>query len=147
MSPATNEEFTGMVNGLARLARPQSGWDPYEVWRTRVKGFLHCDAAAQTRPVTRAAGLERSAYAEALFLEKLRAQVTLNSIGDAVIRIDVAGNVTYLNPAAESMMGWSRQEASGRPLQDVAISGPARNGANAGSGSRLRRSLSFLTTA
>jgi hypothetical protein len=26
------------VNGLDRLARPQSGWDPYEVWRTRVKG-------------------------------------------------------------------------------------------------------------
>jgi hypothetical protein len=74
MSPATNEEFTGMVNGLARLARPQSGWDPYEVWRTRVKGFLHCDAGAQTRRVTRAAGLERSAYAEALFLEKQGAQ-------------------------------------------------------------------------
>jgi hypothetical protein len=38
MSPAAKEEFTGMVNGLDGLARPQSGWDPYEVWRTRVKG-------------------------------------------------------------------------------------------------------------
>jgi hypothetical protein len=37
-SPAAKEEFTGMVKGLDRLARPQSGWDPYEVWRTRVKG-------------------------------------------------------------------------------------------------------------
>jgi hypothetical protein len=36
-SPAAKEEFTVMVNGLDRLARPQSGWDPYEVWRTRVK--------------------------------------------------------------------------------------------------------------
>jgi hypothetical protein len=36
-SPAAKEEFTGMVDGLARLARPQSGWNPYEVWRTRVK--------------------------------------------------------------------------------------------------------------
>jgi len=63
--------------------------------------------------------LERSAFAEALFLEKERAQVTLNSIGDAVISIDVDGHVTYLNPVAESMTGWSRQEASGRPLQDV----------------------------
>jgi len=36
-SPAAKEEFTGMVNGPDRLARPQSGWDPYEVWRTRVK--------------------------------------------------------------------------------------------------------------
>lgn len=30
VSPAVNEERTGMVNVL-------SGWDPYEVWRTRVK--------------------------------------------------------------------------------------------------------------
>lgn len=36
-SPAANEEFTEMVNGLDTLARPESGWDPYEVWRTRVK--------------------------------------------------------------------------------------------------------------
>lgn len=63
--------------------------------------------------------LERSAYAEALFLERERAQLTLNSIGDAVISSDVAGNVTYLNVAAERMTGWSRQEASGCPLQEV----------------------------
>jgi diguanylate cyclase (GGDEF)-like protein/PAS domain S-box-containing protein len=63
--------------------------------------------------------LERSAYAEALYLERERAQVTLNSIGDAVISTDLVGNVTYLNAAAESMTGWSRHEASGRPLQDV----------------------------
>jgi diguanylate cyclase (GGDEF)-like protein/PAS domain S-box-containing protein len=63
--------------------------------------------------------LERSAYAEALFLERERAQVTLNSIGDAVISTDVAGHVTYLNAVAESMTGWSRQEACGRPLQEV----------------------------
>jgi diguanylate cyclase (GGDEF)-like protein/PAS domain S-box-containing protein len=63
--------------------------------------------------------LERSAYAEALFLEKERAQVTLNSIGDAVISTDLAGNIIYLNPVAESMTGWSQLEASGRPLQEV----------------------------
>src|SRR5256886_14594086 len=62
--------------------------------------------------------LERSAYAEALFLESQRAQVTLNSIGDAVISTDVAGNVTYLNAVAESMTGWSRLEASRRALPE-----------------------------
>jgi len=70
-------------------------------------------------PRTLSSMLERSAYAEALFLERERAQVTLNSIGDAVISTDVAGNVTYLNVVAESMTGWTRQEASGRPLQEV----------------------------
>lgn len=63
--------------------------------------------------------LERSAYAEALFLERERARVTLNSIGDAVISTDVAGNVAYLNAVAEGMTGWSRQDAAGRPLEEV----------------------------
>ncbi len=63
--------------------------------------------------------LERSARAEALFLERERAQITLNSIGDAVISTDLAGTVTYLNTVAESMTGWSRQEACGRGLPEV----------------------------
>jgi diguanylate cyclase (GGDEF)-like protein/PAS domain S-box-containing protein len=63
--------------------------------------------------------LERSAYARSLSLDKERAHITLNSIGDAVISTDLAGNVTYLNAVAESMTGWSRQEASGRRLQEV----------------------------
>ena len=63
--------------------------------------------------------LDRWAYAEALFLETERAEVTLNSIGDSVISTDVTGNVTYLNAVAESMTGWSRQEACGRWLHEV----------------------------
>jgi diguanylate cyclase (GGDEF)-like protein/PAS domain S-box-containing protein len=63
--------------------------------------------------------LERAANAEALFIEKERAQVTLNSIGDAVISTDAAGNVTYLNKVAESMTGWGWTEAVGRPFNDV----------------------------
>ncbi len=47
------------------------------------------------------------------------AQVTLDSIGDGVIRIDVAGNITYLNPAAERMTGWSRHAAFGRSHLEV----------------------------
>lgn len=63
--------------------------------------------------------LERSSYADALFLEKERAQVTLNSIGDGVISTDVAGRITYLNPVAEAMTGWASHEACGQPLQKV----------------------------
>jgi diguanylate cyclase (GGDEF)-like protein/PAS domain S-box-containing protein len=63
--------------------------------------------------------LQWAANAAAVFLEMERAQITLASIGDAVISTDVAGNVTYLNPVAESMTGWSRQDASGRPLREV----------------------------
>ncbi len=63
--------------------------------------------------------IERSAYFEALFEEKERAQVTLNSIGDAVVSVNTAGCVTYLNVIAEELTGWSLEEAVGHPLEDV----------------------------
>lgn len=44
--------------------------------------------------------------------------VTLSCIGDAVITTDSQGRVTFLNPVAESMTGWT-QEAVGQPLDDV----------------------------
>jgi diguanylate cyclase (GGDEF)-like protein/PAS domain S-box-containing protein len=63
--------------------------------------------------------IERKAIEDALFVEKERAQGTLNSIGDAVLSTDISGNVTYLNLAAEEMTGWSREEAAGRHLAEV----------------------------
>ena len=36
-SVAANEEFGDEVDGYAPLTHIPSGWDPYEVWRTRVK--------------------------------------------------------------------------------------------------------------
>jgi len=94
---------------VARLA-VQRGAQDY-LLKERLDGY--------TLPKALNSMLERSAYLEAMFLEKERAQVTLNSIGDAVVSTDVAGNVTYLNQVAERMTGWSRQEACGRPLQEV----------------------------
>jgi diguanylate cyclase (GGDEF)-like protein/PAS domain S-box-containing protein len=63
--------------------------------------------------------IERKAVEEALFIEKERAEFTLNSIGDAVLSTDMLGNVTYLNQVAEQMTGWSRDEASGKPVTEV----------------------------
>jgi diguanylate cyclase (GGDEF)-like protein/PAS domain S-box-containing protein len=51
-----------------------------------------------------------------LFAEKERAQVTLQSIGDAVITTDTNGLVEYLNPVAEALTGWPMAEAEGLPL-------------------------------
>jgi diguanylate cyclase (GGDEF)-like protein/PAS domain S-box-containing protein len=62
---------------------------------------------------------ESKALEEALFEEKERAQVTLNSIGDAVICTDIEGRITFLNLVAEKMTGWPRQEADGRPMPEV----------------------------
>ena len=63
--------------------------------------------------------IERKMMDEALFVEKERAQVTLNSIGDGVICTDVAGEITYLNLVAEGLTGWVWPEAAGRPMADV----------------------------
>src|SRR5580692_1088128 len=63
--------------------------------------------------------VERKSMEEALFVEKERAQVTLNCIGDAVICTDASGNITFLNLVAEKMTSWSRQDAFGRPMAEV----------------------------
>ncbi len=62
---------------------------------------------------------ENAGIAETLFNEQERAQVTLNSIGDAVICTNVAGRVTYLNAVAERLTGWTKADAVDRPLEDV----------------------------
>ncbi len=46
-------------------------------------------------------------------------QVTLAAIGDAVLTTDPDGLVTYMNPVAESLTGWSAAEALGKRLEDV----------------------------
>ena len=55
----------------------------------------------------------------ALFAQKELAQVTLNSIGDAVIATDQGERVESMNPAAEILTGWDLREVSGKPLAEV----------------------------
>jgi diguanylate cyclase (GGDEF)-like protein/PAS domain S-box-containing protein len=93
----------------ARLA-VQCGAQDY-LFKDRLDAYL--------LPKTLATMIERAAYAEALFEERERAQVTLNSIGDAVVSTDVSGRVTYLNVVAEDLTGWSQDEAAGHPLEEV----------------------------
>jgi diguanylate cyclase (GGDEF)-like protein/PAS domain S-box-containing protein len=51
--------------------------------------------------------------------EKEKAQVTLQSIGDAVITADAEGRIEYLNPVAESLTGWESADVAGRPVAEI----------------------------
>jgi|CZKO01.1.fsa_nt_gi diguanylate cyclase (GGDEF)-like protein/PAS domain S-box-containing protein len=100
---------TARDEDVAKLA-VQHGAQDY-LLKTRVDSYLLHKALGSM--------IERSAIAEALFEERERAQVTLKSIGDAVVSIDARGNVTYLNIVAETMTGWSRDEAAGHSVEEV----------------------------
>ncbi|HEX9941638.1 MAG TPA: EAL domain-containing protein [Thermoanaerobaculia bacterium] len=62
---------------------------------------------------------ERKHAEEALYREKERAQVTLASIGDGVIRTDPSGCIDYLNPVAERLTGFKAEEALGLTVPEV----------------------------
>ncbi|HHH84473.1 MAG TPA: PAS domain S-box protein [Firmicutes bacterium] len=62
---------------------------------------------------------ERVEMVERLNNERKRFEVTLYSIGDAVIATDIRGNITLMNPVAERLLGISHEEARGLPLDDI----------------------------
>jgi diguanylate cyclase (GGDEF)-like protein/PAS domain S-box-containing protein len=78
---------------------------------------VHQDTYSLQRALRNA--VERKGIEDALYVEKERAVVTLNSIGDAVLCTNISGHVTYLNIVAEKMTGWLRVEAIGKPLAEV----------------------------
>ena len=62
---------------------------------------------------------ERRQTEDTLFEEKELAQVTLRSIGDAVITTNIDAQIQFLNPIAENLTGWRVEDAIGRDLVDV----------------------------
>ncbi|MHC4944701.1 MAG: ATP-binding protein [Planctomycetota bacterium] len=62
---------------------------------------------------------ERRKAEEALEEEKERLAVTLRSIGDGVITMDIEGRVVLINREAEMLTGWTQDEASGRFIYDI----------------------------
>ena len=62
---------------------------------------------------------ERKKAEQALAELHSRLTVTLASIGDAVVATDVDSHVTYVNPAAENLLGYSSPLLVGRPLREI----------------------------
>jgi len=73
---------------------------------------------AQLRTVIEMA-LYKHAAERKLRESERRFAATLSSIGDAVIATDARTRITFMNPVAQTLTGWSQQEATGLPLPDV----------------------------
>jgi PAS domain S-box-containing protein len=97
--------------------RTRSG--EYRWFQARGKS-VHDALGSATRMAGSITDITDRKQAEAqLFAERDRAQVTLESIGDAVITTDEAGRVEYLNPVAEILTGVPAIGARGLPLERV----------------------------
>ena len=109
--------LTGLDDEVLAAQALQEGAQDY-----LIKGQISSSVGqVETRGLLRALryAVERKSMEDALFMETERAQVTLNSIGEAVICTDIVGKVTFLNPVAEKLTGWSLQDAAGRPMVEV----------------------------
>lgn len=114
---------------LATLRRGER-IDHFETVRVTKDG-RRLDISLSVSPIRDAAGnvvgaakivrdlTERKRAAEALAAQREWFRVTLQSIGDAVIASDPDGCVTFMNPIAERLTGWTTDEALGRPLAEV----------------------------
>lgn len=56
---------------------------------------------------------------DTLFIEKSKAQITLEAIGEGVITTDINGFISYLNPAAENLLGVNMNYAAGIHLHEI----------------------------
>jgi diguanylate cyclase (GGDEF)-like protein/PAS domain S-box-containing protein len=97
-------------NLLQQMSLIECGAQDYQVKR-------RLDADSLSRIVRSA--IARKSRERILYFDREQAQVTLNSIGDAVLSTDANWRITFLNPVAEKLSGWTYAEASGRQLTEV----------------------------
>jgi len=101
----------------------------YRWFRARGRSVRNRDGAALRFAGSLTDIADRKRAEAALFEERDRAQVTLASIADAVITVDLAGRVDYVNPVAERLTGWTAGAAQGRPVGDVLVTVDESSGA------------------
>lgn len=104
---------TGKLRGFAKITRDITEKKAAEETARR----LLQEQAARTAAESSAAEARRAAVAERAQREQLR--ITLESIGDGVIVVDDQGHVLLMNPVAETLTGWTREDAVGQPLEAI----------------------------
>ena len=110
--------FQGEAIGLLNLANKDGGYTEsdrllLETMAARIAPLLYAWIQKKLRED------ERAKAEEELRRQREWLQVTLSSIGDAVIATDVDARITFMNPVAEDLTGWRFGEASQKPVTDV----------------------------
>jgi diguanylate cyclase (GGDEF)-like protein/PAS domain S-box-containing protein len=91
-------------------------------WRwilSRGRALLDADGKPCRMVGTHVDVTEQKRLEQTLSNERERALVTLRSIGDGVITTFADGTIDYLNPVAEALTGWNKEEARHRALEEV----------------------------
>jgi len=119
---ADPQSFLARIDAIYAAAPPES-FDLLELADGRVFERFSRIQFVEGRHVGRVWSL-RDVTAHRRAQEELRKQserwrVTLASIGDAVITTDTQGRITYLNPVAEALTGWTSEAAALQPLETV----------------------------
>jgi diguanylate cyclase (GGDEF)-like protein/PAS domain S-box-containing protein len=119
---ATLDRFLESAKGVPILVFCGEGEDQVAIdaLKRGAKDYLlegHIDSYELARAVRNME--ERETAKRSLSLAAERAQVTLNSIGDAVLSTDAQRNITYLNAVAEKITGWSLQDAAGKAVGEL----------------------------
>lgn len=108
-----------LATALAAVASAYFLLPPFYSIVVTVEGLLKLSVFALVAVLIRALTDRRKQAEETERAQREYFQVTLASIGDAVIVTDATGTVTLLNKVAEELTGWTTDEAMGKPLQEV----------------------------
>jgi len=99
--------------------RVESG--AFRWFRTRGRAMLGPEGKPERMAGSLTDITERKQAESQIFEEKERAQVTLASIADAVITVDMSGSIEFMNPVAERLTGWDDSRARGNMLSSVFV--------------------------
>jgi PAS domain S-box-containing protein len=126
-------KLKGAMDGIETAQRIQATWDIPVIYLTAYADEETLERAKVTQPfgyLLKPFELSelRTTVEMALYKHQMQRKLeenerwltaTLKSIGDGVITTDTRGCITFMNPVAEVLTGWKREEAIGRNLQEI----------------------------